>query len=284
MIQMNLKFPIFISLVVCLLLIGQVQAATSQYPPVQSDTYVHVTTYYSADYYHYFATDPTKSVTGTSGGNAWVAGAPSVNHDQRFSIDLGSAKVINRIYYENYHNNATSTNFGIKNFTIWGSDSSDSFADTTYADDTGWTQLTAAQLSFDRHAENANADPKYIAVSNTETYRYYSFKFSDAWGGGLMGVRRIVLQTDYPLAASFNITLTDTTTGAPTSWQWNATNLLGNNTPFTFSTDQNPTITLSQGNWLIDLIATNFLGSDTCNSTIGINLTSPQVYFWSRTS
>ena len=90
---------------------------------------------------------------------------------------------------------------------------------------------------------------------------------------------------DYPPpVASFNLTLTDTSTNVPTSWQWNATNLLGNNTPVTISTDQNPILTLTQGNWLIDLIATNDQGSDTCNSTIGINLTSPQVYFWERTS
>lgn len=87
-----------------------------------------------------------------------------------------------------------------------------------------------------------------------------------------------------PPVASFVLTLTDTTIGFVSSWQWNATNLLGDNIPVTISTDQNPILTLTQGNWLIDLIATNDLGSDTCNSTIGINLTSPQVYFWSRTS
>ena len=101
---------------------------------------------------------------------------------------------------------------------------------------------------------------------------------------GGSGVIIISYVTPFAPIASFNLVLTDTTTGAPTSWQWNATNLLGNNTPVTISTDQNPIVTLTQGNWLIDLIATNDLGSDTCNSTIGINLTSPQVYFWERTS
>ena len=85
-----------------------------------------------------------------------------------------------------------------------------------------------------------------------------------------------------PPIASFNLVLTDTSTGSPSSWQWNATNLLGNNTPVTISTDQNPILILTQGNWLIDLIVTNAGGSDTCNSTIGINLTSPTVYFWNR--
>ena len=104
-----------------------------------------------------------------------------------------------------------------------------------------------------------------------------------AGGKGGSGVVIIGYSLISPVA-SFNLTLTDTSTGVPTSWQWNATNLLGNNTPVTISTDQNPILTLSQGNWLIDMIATNDIGSGTCNSTIGINLTSPQVYFWSRIS
>jgi hypothetical protein len=88
-----------------------------------------------------------------------------------------------------------------------------------------------------------------------------------------------------PLApvASFVITLTDTSTNTPTSWQWNATNLLGNNTEVTFSTAQNPTMNFGIGNYLIKLTATNAVGSSSTTKNIGLDLSSPKVYFWNRT-
>ena len=84
--------------------------------------------------------------------------------------------------------------------------------------------------------------------------------------------------------SSFNIVLTDTSTNSPTSWKWNATNLLGNNTEFTFSTSQSPIFNLGTGNWKINLTAINGVGSDTTSQIIGYNLTSPKVYFWNRTA
>jgi hypothetical protein len=86
---------------------------------------------------------------------------------------------------------------------------------------------------------------------------------------------------------SFNIVLTDTSVplyAAPTSWKWNATNLLGNNTEFTFSTAQNPIFNLGIGNWKISLTATNSLGSNTTSQIIGYGLSNPRVYFWNRTA
>jgi len=87
-----------------------------------------------------------------------------------------------------------------------------------------------------------------------------------------------------PPNASFSITLTDTSTNYPTSWKWNATNLLGNNTEVTFSTSQNPVMNFGTGNWKINFTATNLFGSHTVNQTIGYNLSSPRVYFWNRTA
>jgi hypothetical protein len=88
-----------------------------------------------------------------------------------------------------------------------------------------------------------------------------------------------------PLApvASFVITLTDTSTNTPISWQWNATNLLGNNTEVIFSTAQNPTMNFGIGNYLIKLTATNAVGSSSTTKNIGLDLSSPKVYFWNRT-
>jgi len=88
-----------------------------------------------------------------------------------------------------------------------------------------------------------------------------------------------------PPNASFNIVLTDTSTNSPTAWKWNATNI-SNNTEITFSTLQNPVLSFGTlpANWRINFTASNALGSNTTNQTIGYNLTTPVVYFWSRTA
>jgi hypothetical protein len=104
--------------------------------------------------------------------------------------------------------------------------------------------------------------------------------------GGYAGGSGVVIIrfTSGPPESSFVFTLTDTSTG-PSSWNWYVTNLIGNNTEVLFSTSQNPTVTLGSGNWLVKLKATNGVGSsNSTTKTLGINLTSPVVYFWNRTS
>lgn len=167
---------------------------TSQYPPVQSGTYVKSTTIASEFYHPFFATDPTKPLTGGRSGNSWLA---STFANQRFHIDLGSAKVIKRIYYENSHNEGADTGKGAENFTLWGSNSAGSFTQLTYVVDTGWTQLTVAQNTFNRHIAEDAPWPGYITVTNETAYRYYAFKFADNYSDpNYMGVRRIELQTE----------------------------------------------------------------------------------------
>ena len=166
----------------------------SVYPTAQTADYVKATTEYSAEFHPYYATDPTKNLTGAWDGHIWyAANGNAVN--QRFHIDLGSAKVATRIYYENNHESGLHTKYGVKTFTIWGSNTAGAFADLTYATDTNWTQITAAQTTFDRHSDVDAVDPKYIEITNTIAYRYYAFKFADGWGGATIGVRRLVLQT-----------------------------------------------------------------------------------------
>jgi PKD repeat protein len=98
-------------------------------------------------------------------------------------------------------------------------------------------------------------------------------------------ILRILGDYDGSPRAYFNITLTDTSTNYPTTYRWNATNLLGNNTEFTFSTAKNPTIDyLGTGNWIINLNVTNLLGFNSTTKNVGINLSSPVVYFWKRVS
>lgn len=167
----------------------------SDYPPAQSATYVKATTTYAGAYYPYQATNPVQSLTGDAVDDEWASNSAT---NQRFHIDLGSPKVINRIYYENSHSSGLYSNQGAKNFTLWGSNTAASFAELTYATDTGWTQLTTSASQFDQHTASDIADPKYITVTNTTAYRYYAFKFADNWGGsGYLGFRRIELQ-EYP--------------------------------------------------------------------------------------
>jgi hypothetical protein len=164
---------------------------TSQYPPAHDDTYVKATTYYST-FYPFNSTKPANSLTGNY-ISSWDSTSPT---NQRFHIDLGSAKIITRIYYENSHNSGTFTDAGAKNFTFWGSDSATAFAQLTYAIDTNWTQLTTAASQFEIHVSADQADPKYIVVSNSTAYRYYACKFADNWGNaGQMMLRRIELQS-----------------------------------------------------------------------------------------
>jgi len=125
---------------------------------------------------------------------SWIAASNSITN-QRFHIDLGLVKVIDRIYYENLHYFGTITNAGVKNFTFWGSNSVSDFNDLVYAHDGTWTQLTTNVSQFDEHIASDQEDPKYISVTNTTAYRYYAFKFANNWGStSLMGIRRIELQ------------------------------------------------------------------------------------------
>jgi len=172
----------------------------SQYPPAQSDTYVKATTIDGGWAFAHFATDPTLSLIGAYGYNAWMSDNQTAN--QRFHIDVGSAKIVKRIYYENFHSEGTLTDRGVKNFSFWGSNTgAGTFDDLVYANDDGWTQLTTSQSTFDEHVGLDQADPKYITVTNSTAYRYYAFKFADNYGNAnFMGVRRIELQTQAPKA------------------------------------------------------------------------------------
>ena len=185
----------------------------SQYPPAQSDTYVKSTTKWSTDYWAYFATDPTRSLTGATLGSSWYSVADAATN-QRFHIDLGSAKTIKKIYYENLHDSGGTTIRGVQNFIFQGSNTgAGTFDDLVYANDEGWTTLTVSQNTFDEHSGVDEADPKYITVTNTTAYRYYAFKFADNYGGSMMGVRRIELQAP---EAIYHVKVASVASGADT--------------------------------------------------------------------
>lgn len=186
---------ILISLLIYTLM-GYCATYTSQYP-TQDDDHVKSTTKANTNAWAYYSTDPTKLLTGEWPNNSWLSDAiGGVN--QRFHIDLGSEKIIRRIYYENYHSLGANLTVGIENFTFWGSNTGAGvFDDLVYANDDGWIELTVATNVMIIHTEADQADPQYIIVTNTTAYRYYAFKFADNHGDeDYIGIRRIELQTE----------------------------------------------------------------------------------------
>lgn len=176
---------------------------TSEYPTQDID-HVNATSYNANGYwYPYFCTDPSKPLTGGGGGNSWQT-AEGIKANIRFHIDLGSAKTITRIYYENSKGQAGGVSEGVQNFTFWGSNDAADFADLVFNNDGNWVQLTTAQSTWEQHVDEDIADPKYILVTNITAYRYYAFKFTDNWGNDyFMGCRRIELQSGTAPVVSF---------------------------------------------------------------------------------
>jgi hypothetical protein len=173
---------------------------TSAYPPAYNSTYVKATTTYAAGYDAWLAFNPALSLTGGYTNNEWLSSYTYyTNH--RIQVDLGEAKQIGRIYYENHHNSGGSTTFGLKNFTFWGTNTGAAFSDVTWISDVdmasaGWVALTCATNQMAEHVGSDVVDPHYIVVTNSTAYRYYAFKFADNWGSNQhMAVRRIELQT-----------------------------------------------------------------------------------------
>lgn len=179
-------------------------AYVTDYPPAYNSTYVKSTTQYDANWAAHKATNPAYGVTGDPTQVTWLSQV-FVTTNQRFHIDLGAANTIVRVYYENQRYNAYWSGTGVKSFTMWGSNEATAFAELTYATDTNWTQLTTSVAQFDRHTNDANADPKYFTVTNSTPYRYYAFKFANNWGtGDYMGLGKIELQYDDAPAATRN--------------------------------------------------------------------------------
>jgi hypothetical protein len=137
--------------------------------------------------------NPANSPIGSGAGTCWLS-AQYGNGSQKFHIDLGQGRMIQRIYYENYHTSGSLPTRGIRVFTFFGSNNSADFADLVYAHAGGWTQLPCAAAEFDQHVALNQADPKFILAENINVYRYYGFKINSNWGDAYLAVRRIELQ------------------------------------------------------------------------------------------
>jgi len=178
-------------------------SATSHYPPDFTGTYVLENQPYFGAIEASLSFNPANSLIGTWSSMAWKTGPdPGKVTNNVLNIDLGDSYIINRIYYENSHNSGAITNTGVQNFTFWGSNSSSSFSNTDYSTDTGWTQITASQSTFDIHITANFPDAKIINLTNSSSYRYYRIKCADTWGAtDYMGLRRVELQFDSSLTS-----------------------------------------------------------------------------------
>ena len=167
----------------------------TQNPPAFSSTYVKHTSDFNANFLPYYAMNPSSTLSGDWNNNSWMTGAST---NQRMNIDLGAgnAAVVKRIYYENMLFNTTEyTNRGVRAFTVWGSNTDSAFADTTYANDANWTQITTDVSEMVQHTA-AIPDPRYVMLTNTTAYRYYSIKAATCWGGTNIGLRHLELQIE----------------------------------------------------------------------------------------
>jgi hypothetical protein len=168
----------------------------SKYPPEYNSTYIKATS--EADPTSYAATlafNPANPLTGDHNLRGWLGNAAS---QQRVHVDLVTPAIIERLIINNYHHSGTYTSRGAQNFTVWGSNDGDAFAELTYAVDTDWTQIAADISALDEHTAANEVDPQVITLTNAVAYRYYGFKFADNYGGELLGIRRIELQIYVP--------------------------------------------------------------------------------------
>lgn len=180
-----------------MLLLRKVPAFSGEYaavyPPAYSDTYIKATNYYGLGFYPYLALNPSLPLSGSRYENSWMTASGYVSN-QRFHVDLGSAKIIRRILYNNSHHDGLETNVGVQNFVLQGSNSESSFNNLNYSVDTGWTTLSTDISSLLRHTEGLDGEEtKIINVIGAGAYRYYALKCSNNYGSTkYMGLRRLV--------------------------------------------------------------------------------------------
>jgi hypothetical protein len=164
---------------------------TAVYPPAYSSTYVKATTN-TLDMDPHKTVDPSQPLTGDAYPYCWMSNSGQVTN-QRFHVDFGAAKSIGKIEYCNYHNAGYNTNRGAQSFTLQGSNTSGSFAELTYATDTGWTAIAKSPASLVRHTEEYDGNiTNTITITSPAAYRYYALKLASNYGdGSYLGIRRL---------------------------------------------------------------------------------------------
>ena len=188
-------FLLFNIVLICFIFIMPVKGLnyTDVYPVAYSKNYVNTTSDYGVNYEGFLATDISKNLLGTWTATTWLS---TTTTNQKFIIDIGTAKIIRRIYYSNGHHLGGYTDRGVKNFTVYGSNSTSTIINASYTNDVGLSQILTYNLSFEQHVSSDVADIDALLLNNSIAYRYYIFKFSNNYGAAdVQALRRIVLQT-----------------------------------------------------------------------------------------
>ena len=255
-----MNYKLILVLIALILCVGIASATIVQVsPPAYTDQYIKATTCASGGSY---ANWSSMLVPRTGGLTGWVG---TTGSQQRLNVDMGSAYNVSVMHLGSWQNGAGDS---IKTFYVYGSNTSSSFNDVNYADDTGWTQVLGLTTvsSYDQN----------YTFSNPGTYEYYSLKAATDNGGGNLGIGGgdnlflAFYESITPPVASFtaNVTsgtapftvqFTDTSTNSPTSWSWKDNGVQ-------VSTVQSPGLlfpTGDIGNNNITLTATNSYGSNT---------------------
>jgi hypothetical protein len=149
------------------------------YPPAYTSTYTKASTTYSSTFNAEYATNPNLTLVGDGSNSMWLSES-GTRTNQKFSIDLGSKKYIGEFDINNAHSNGTAVEIGIKNFTLYGTNSSAAFNNTDYSNVFDLTVLGVYQARV--HVESNVADPEtFIIEDNDTSYRYYILRIADSW-------------------------------------------------------------------------------------------------------
>ncbi len=184
----------------------------SQFPINNNATNIRASSF-SADggFLPHFATKADFVTIGSTINNAWLSedGAYS---GQKFNIDLGNAKLIHRIYLENYRGPGSNVNPGIKRFYVYGSNSYADFDDLNFNNLSPTMKLLGrfdneSSGRFDsqaqRHGKADSSFPQFFYLTdngageytNDRVFRFYIIRISSNYGGNNMGFRVLQLQT-----------------------------------------------------------------------------------------
>lgn len=166
----------------------------SVYPKVYDANTVKATSYFDSRYYPWFGANPNIATTGSITNQSWLAS--NGNHtNQKWNIDLGREIIVKRLYLENLHHDGSSYyDNGMKDFSVYGTNSFSAFNNTTYGDITDLTLL--GSFTCRRHKLLNREDPQYFYLDNDSAFRYYILRIDNDFGGPseAVGFRQIEFQ------------------------------------------------------------------------------------------
>lgn len=168
------------------------------YPPTYDTDSVKATSRVTSDYEPWFAVDPSLSLTGTPSGTQWQSGSSQVTN-QKFNVAFSTPFVLTSLTIENSHSTGGSTNVGVDNVLVYGTNSSTAFENTTHATTTDLTLIDTIEVA--EHTASDTSDPETFTITgNTTAYQYYVFRIADNHGNAsYMGLREVTFTGTLPI-------------------------------------------------------------------------------------